>query len=141
MPAGSGIYPASGVISGTLPLDDSDGDFDVTVTATDPGRLSVERRSSNSIADGYSSHPLQTPSPGQCTGPHQGLLTVDATNFDSGGQGISWNDDAGLLGGTQSRSDTDVELVGAEQDIGYVLAGEWVGYTSMCQGGYHTPCR
>ncbi|SFT22590.1 Carbohydrate binding module (family 6), partial [Alloyangia pacifica] len=56
-------------------------------------------------------------------------LTVLAANFDSGGQGISWNDDPGRDGSHPLRADTDVELVGATNDIGYIQSGEWVEYT------------
>ncbi|SFD70521.1 carbohydrate-binding protein [Roseivivax sediminis] len=73
--------------------------------------------------------PGQTPFPGPDAPVLDGSLTVDATNFDAGGQGVSWNDNPGRDGTNPLRSDTDVELVGSESDIGYVLPGEWVEYT------------
>ncbi|MNI38552.1 Carbohydrate binding module (family 6) [compost metagenome] len=60
------------------------------------------------------------------------MLTVDATNFDNGGQGVSWNDNAGLDNPTSNptfRPGRGVELVGAGLDIGHVKPGEWVEYT------------
>ncbi|GHC72866.1 carbohydrate-binding protein [Limoniibacter endophyticus] len=74
----------------------------------------------------------QTPYPGAAPTFTNGTLTVDATNFDNGGQGISWNDNAGLDNPTSNpsfRSGRDVELVGAGLDIGHVKPGEWVEYT------------
>ncbi|MCA0940154.1 carbohydrate-binding protein, partial [Salipiger pacificus] len=63
-------------------------------------------------------------------------LTVLAANFDSGGQGISWNDDPGRDGTHPLRADTDVELVGSTNDIGYIQSGEWVEYTiDVAQAG------
>ena len=59
-----------------------------------------------------------------------GTLTVDATNFDEGGQGVAYNDNAGLDGGnTTFRPGRAVEFVGGGNDIGYVKPGEWVEYT------------
>lgn len=74
----------------------------------------------------------QTPYPGAAPTFTNGVLTVDATNFDNGGQGISWNDNAGLDNPTSNptfRPGRGVELVGAGLDIGHVKPGEWVEYT------------
>ena len=72
----------------------------------------------------------QSPFPGPNAPVLNGTLVVDATNFDNGGQGVAYNDDPGFDGqANNSRPGTDVELVGAEKDIGYVEAGEWVEYT------------
>ncbi|WP_306131742.1 carbohydrate-binding protein [Roseivivax marinus] len=72
---------------------------------------------------------LQQPFPGPDAPLLDGSLTVAAANFDSGGQGVSWNDNPGRDGSHPLRGDTDVELVGTTADIGYVLPGEWVEYT------------
>ena len=58
-----------------------------------------------------------------------GLLTVDASNFDTGGQGIAYSDNAGRDGGTTFRAGEAVEFVNSQNDIGYVRPGEWVEYT------------
>ncbi|SES39254.1 Carbohydrate binding module (family 6) [Tranquillimonas rosea] len=72
----------------------------------------------------------QAPFPGPDAPLLEDSLTVDASNFDQGGQGVSWNDNPGRdNGGQAERGDTDVELVGGPQDIGHVLPGEWVEYT------------
>uniref|UniRef100_UPI001CFCD7C2 carbohydrate-binding protein n=1 Tax=Alloyangia pacifica TaxID=311180 RepID=UPI001CFCD7C2 len=79
--------------------------------------------------------PVQQPYPGPAPVLDE-TLTVVAANFDSGGQGISWNDDPGRDGSHPLRADTDVELVGATNDIGYVQPGEWVEYTiDVAQAG------
>ena len=74
--------------------------------------------------------PAQAPFPGPAAPRLDGgPLTVDATDFDSGGQGVSWFDDPGRAGGRAPRGDVDVELVGRLADLGYVQPGEWVEYT------------
>ena len=137
LPSGLSIS-LNGVISGTAPEVTADESFTVRVIATDPGGLSASSDFQLSVNDTTTSLG-QTPFPGEApvlVG--DGALTVDATNFDAGGQGVSWNDNPGLDGGTQSRGDTDVELVGSAQDIGYVLGGEWVEYTiDVAQAGFY----
>ena len=72
----------------------------------------------------------QSPYGGTAPGFTDGSLTVDATNFDEGGQGVAYNDDPGLDGGnTGLRPGRDVEFVGGQNDIGHVEPGEWVEYT------------
>ncbi|MBE9638466.1 carbohydrate-binding protein [Salipiger mangrovisoli] len=79
--------------------------------------------------------PLQQAYPGP-TPVLDDSLTVAAANFDSGGQGVSWNDDPGRDGSHPLRADTDVELVGSTNDIGYIQSGEWVEYTiDVAQAG------
>jgi hypothetical protein len=117
---------SSGVVTGTAPEVGADTDFQVTVTASD-GALTASETFTLTVEDEPDTGSGQAPFPGSRTLDQS--LTVDATNFDAGGQGVSWNDDDGLNGGGQSRSDTDVELVGSQQDIGYVEQGEWVEYT------------
>ena len=79
--------------------------------------------------DGGGQTEEQTPYGGTAPTFTDGSLTVDASNFDNGGQGIAYNDNAGKDGGTGFRLDTAVEFVGPENDIGYVKPGEWVEYT------------
>jgi len=71
----------------------------------------------------------QTPFAGAPASFTAGVLTVDATNFDNGGQDIAYNDNPGQDGGNDTRTETDVEFVGGQDDLGYVEPGEWVEYT------------
>ncbi|MBC9205572.1 carbohydrate-binding protein [Roseomonas aerophila] len=84
-----------------------------------------------------------TPSPGQ-QAPYGGIapsftagtLTVDASNYDTGGQGVAYNDNPGKDGGTTFRPNDAVETVGTQNDIGHVLPGEWIEYTiNVAQSG------
>lgn len=125
LPAGLSIS-AAGLISGTP---SADGAFDITVTASD-GQASIGLTFTLQVEDA-GTPAAQAPFPGP-TAPVIGAdaVVLDAGTFDSGGLGVAWNDDAGRLNAAQAtRADTDVELVGDQQDIGYVLAGEWVEYT------------
>ena len=125
LPAGLSIS-AGGQITGT-PTDD--GTFDVTVTASD-GSLTADSTFTLTVAAEPPAGPTQTPFPGPNAPVLAQSLTVDATNFDAGGQGVSWNDDPGLDGGSGGgRPNAAVELVGSQLDIGYVEPGEWVEYT------------
>ncbi|QJF50330.1 carbohydrate-binding protein [Roseobacter ponti] len=54
-------------------------------------------------------------------------LSVDADTFDTGGQGVAWNDDPGKNGGDPNRTDSDVEIIGGA--IAFIESGEWVEYT------------
>ena len=71
----------------------------------------------------------QAPYPGATTTFTNGVLTVDASNFDTGGQGVAYNDNPGKDGGTSFRPGDAVEFVNAQNDLGYILPGEWVEYT------------
>ena len=123
LPAGLTISGA-GVISGT-PV--ADGSFAITVTATD-GQASVSSSFTLEVGDAPAAA-VQSPFGGTAPTIGADAVFVDAGTFDEGGQGVSWNDDPGLNGTQTARTDTDVELVGPAQDIGYVEAGEWVEYT------------
>ncbi len=74
----------------------------------------------------------QTPFPGPNAPTFtDGVLTVDATNFDAGGQNVSYFDvDPGQQGGSSNgRPGTDVETVGGQDDIAFVAPGEWLEFT------------
>jgi hypothetical protein len=73
---------------------------------------------------------VQAPFGGTAPGFVGDALTVVANTFDEGGQGVAYNDNAGLDGGnTAFRPGRAVEFVGGGNDIGYVKPGEWVEYT------------
>ena len=71
----------------------------------------------------------QTPFPGPDAPELGDILTVDALNYDDGGQGIAYNDAPGLAGGTNGgRAGSDVEVT-ANGDIGWIEDDEWLEYT------------
>ena len=123
LPAGLSFNAATRVISGT-PL--TAGSLTLQVTASD-GAASV----STPLAVAVAAVPggLQNPFGGTAPTFTNGLLTVDASNFDTGGQGIAYSDNAGRDGGTTFRAGEAVEFVNGQNDIGYVRPGEWVEYT------------
>ena len=123
LPAGLSFNAATRVISGT-PL--TAGSLTLQVTASD-GAASV----STPLAVAVAAVPggLQNPFGGTAPTFTNGLLTVDASNFDTGGQGIAYSDNAGRNGGTTFRAGEAVEFVNSQNDIGYVRPGEWVEYT------------
>ena len=123
LPAGLSFNAATRVISGT-PL--TAGSLTLQVTASD-GAASV----STPLAVAVAALPggLQQPFGGTAPTFTNGVLTVDASNFDTGGQGIAYNDDAGRDGGTTFRAGEAVEFVNSQNDIGYIRPGEWVEYT------------
>ncbi|MGH6762546.1 MAG: carbohydrate-binding protein [Phyllobacterium sp.] len=56
-------------------------------------------------------------------------ISIDALDYDEGGQGIAYNDASGLQGGTNGgRAGSHVEVTGAG-DIGWIASGEWLEYT------------
>jgi len=59
--------------------------------------------------------------------------TVQAEDFDDGGEGVAYHDlDATNNGGQYRNTDVDIETTldpGGGYDVGWVLAGEWLKYT------------
>jgi hypothetical protein len=123
LPAGLTLSP-TGVLSGVA---GADGSFQIQVTASD-GVASVTSGFTLSVAP----EPIvaQTPFPGPLAPVVGGTpLTIDASNYDNGGQGVAYNDTAGLSGGTNGgRAGSSVEQTAAG-DIGWIAAGEWLEYT------------
>ena len=76
----------------------------------------------------------QTPYPGPSAPvlAAEGTLTVKASNYDAGGEGVSWHDaTSGIVGNGATdggRTGSDVEATPAG-DIGWVQDGEWLEYT------------
>lgn len=134
LPAGLSINGA-GVISGTPTVD---GSFNVTITAND-GDLTASTTFTLSVAAAPVSG--QTPFPGpNAPGFVDGVLTVQAANYDSGGQGVAYNDAPGLQGGTNGgRTGSAVEVT-ALGDIGWITNGEWLEYTiNVAEAGTYNP--
>ena len=59
--------------------------------------------------------------------------TVEAEQFDNGGEGVAYHDlTGGNSGGVFRSTDVDVESVsGGGYDVGWVVAGEWLQYTGQ----------
>jgi lysophospholipase L1-like esterase len=68
-------------------------------------------------------------------------VRVEAANFDTGGQGVAYSDDAGLdAGGQGLRPETDVETIAGAGGgaVGWTKVGEWIEYTiTVMQAGVH----
>ena len=88
-----------------------------------------------------------TPPP---TGPFGGVPapvpgTIQAANFDEGGQGVSYGDTTpGNAGGAYRQTDVDIEPSAAGgYDVGWIAAGEWMNYTITVQtaGTYNVSLR
>jgi hypothetical protein len=126
LPAGLSIS-STGVISGTVEGIDADLLQAVTVTASD-GEASVS--STFDLAIAAETDPGDGQSPFGGTAPTLGeSLTVVAAAYDEGGQGVAYNDDPGLSGGTNGgRPGSDVEVTPLG-DIGWIANGEWLEYT------------
>jgi endonuclease/exonuclease/phosphatase family metal-dependent hydrolase len=80
------------------------------------------------------STPAPAPAPSGPT-PFAGVIslpgTVQAENFDNGGEGVAYHDVTGGNSGESFRS-TDVDLEpasGGSYDVGWTSAGEWLKYT------------
>ena len=57
--------------------------------------------------------------------------TVQAEDFDNGGEGVTWHDtDAANLGGSKYRTTgVDIQDAGSLRYVGYAKAGEWMEYS------------
>src|SRR4029079_8411435 len=69
--------------------------------------------------------------------------TIQAENFDNGGEGVAYHDlSAGNSGGQYRSTDVDIETTtdtGGGYDVGYTDAGEWLEYTvNVASGGLYT---
>ena len=130
LPAGLSISEA-GVISGTVTGLDGDLTETVTVTASD-GDLDVEASFDLTIADADDGGSPDGQAPFGGTAPVVGAgnaATIAALAYDEGGQGVAYEDDPGLAGGTNGgRSGSDVEIT-ALGDVGWIADGEWLEYT------------
>jgi endonuclease/exonuclease/phosphatase family metal-dependent hydrolase len=67
--------------------------------------------------------------------------TVQAEDFDEGGEGVAYHDkSAGNSGGTYRNSDVDIEAsAGGGYDVGWTSGGEFLNYTvNVASGGNYT---
>jgi len=67
--------------------------------------------------------------------------TIQAENFDNGGEGVAYHDTtSGNSGGVYRSTDVDIEpSAGGGYDIGWTSAGEWLNYTvNVASSGAYT---
>ncbi|NHF74385.1 carbohydrate-binding protein [Paracoccus xiamenensis] len=112
--------------------------FDAVVTVTngkiDIGMVAdIDNAALNAVTiHEYTSQvaePGQTPVNGLAFQVGDDAISIDASDYDDGGQGIAYNDAPGLQGGTTNgRPGSSVEQT-ASGDIGWVANGEWLEYT------------
>ena len=87
-----------------------------------------------------------TPPPAATSSPYSGSPaaipgTIEAENFDNGGEGVAYHDTTSGNSGGQYRS-TDVDIEASSEggyDVGWTAAGEWLNYTvSVGSAGSYT---
>jgi len=123
MPAGLSVNTTTGVISG---IPTTAGTYSTTLSATNAygtGTLIITFIIAAAPTESaYGGTPWTVPG------------TIQAENYDIGGEGVAYHDnDATNLGGQYRISDgVDIETtsdVGGGYDVGYTNAGEWLKYT------------
>ena len=101
-----------------------------TYLGTAPGSLTNDTR-----IVAKSSTPTPPAPPAAGSSPYSGSPAVipgliQNEQFDNGGEGISYHDTTtGNNGGAFRQTDVDVETSASGYDVGWVAAGEWLGYT------------
>src|SRR5258708_39726396 len=67
--------------------------------------------------------------------------TIQAENFDNGGEGVAYHDSgSNNVGGAYRQTGVDIEASSAGgYDVGWIAAGEWLNYTvSVATAGTYT---
>ena len=112
--------------------------FEALVTVTD-GKITIHSTADidNAALNAVTIYEYDAPSTGDGQEPFDGTafvvdadgITIDASQYDDGGQGVAYNDASGLQGGTNGgRAGSAVEST-ASGDIGWIAGGEWLEYT------------
>jgi hypothetical protein len=99
-----------------------------------------------SVGSGGAGTTTASESAGTPAGPYSGTPvnipgTIEAENFDFGGEGVSYHDtSAGNSGGAYRSNDVDIESASdGGYDVGWTAAGEWLNYTvNVTNGGNYT---
>jgi len=134
LPAGLSVNTATGVISGTP-----------TTAATSTVTISA----TNATGTGTTTLTITVAAASSTETPFNGTAatipgTVQAENYDNGGQGVAYNDaDAANQGGQYRTADgVDIEATtdtGGGYDVGWTNAGEWMKYTvNVTTAGVYT---
>lgn len=67
--------------------------------------------------------------------------TIQAANYDSGGEGVAYHDTSpGNIGGAYRQDDVDIEPSSeGSYDVGWIASGEWLNYTvNVANAGSYT---
>lgn len=119
-PANGGTVSGGGIVSLTTP--DVSTDWVLLAKVQTPG----------------GQQPYPGPNPSAIPG------TIQAENFDTGGEGIAYHDlDVNNNGGAYRSEAVDIQASGGAEsggyDVGWTRAGEWLEYTvNVATGGYYT---
>lgn len=101
------------------------------VGCEDPGMDRVEREIQVSYLQDNPAPPAPASDLGYPSGtPHSIPGTIEAEDYDTGGEGISYHDGDSVNSGGAYRSDgVDISNTGGEEHVGWFYAGEWTNYS------------
>ncbi|HEX4346663.1 MAG TPA: carbohydrate-binding protein, partial [Vicinamibacterales bacterium] len=120
---------AAGTQQITVMFDTGGVNLDSITVSSGSGASSGSGSSSSSGLSPYSGTPVAIPG------------TVEAENFDNGGEGVAYHDTTPGNAGLVYRS-TDVDIEAASSggyDVGWTAAGEWLNYTvNVASAGSYT---
>ncbi len=113
----------------TVMSDTGGYNFDtVTVSGGSSSVVSTSSSSSSSGLSPYSGSPAPVPG------------TIQAEDFDNGGEGVGYHDSGpNNVGGAYRSTGVDIEAGGSGYDVGWIAAGEWTNYTvNVASSGTYT---
>ncbi|MBT8102487.1 MAG: family 16 glycosylhydrolase [Gammaproteobacteria bacterium] len=132
--------------------EDDTAPYELTIPNVAAGCYTLKARARDDVGVLASADPVEIMVGGSC--PQAPYLmtpaaipgTVEAENFDIGGQGVAYNDtDAGNNGGAYRAEDVDMEGTtdaGFGFNVGWTVPGEWIEYTvDVTAGTYDVQVR